>query len=191
MIKKFFRRSFFLFLCFFSISCSLKYQESVDVGERVPEFVFEESYLTRYEDNKPAFEMSAEVLEQYSGNKESYGKNVDFSARNKQGEVTTEGTCGLLYINNDKKFYELYDEIELNNLEEKTRFYADILRWNEKTEQLTSGRGSMVKIEKDDTIIRGSGFSASGISKQFSFRGNVTGSIETSDSKEVTEEDDL
>ena len=41
----------------------------------------------------------------------------------------------------------------------------------------------MVKIEKDDTIMRGSGFSASGISKSFSFRGNITGTIETSDDK--------
>ena len=39
----------------------------------------------------------------------------------------------------------------------------------------------MVKIEKDDTIMRGSGFSASGISKTFSFRGNITGTIETTD----------
>ncbi len=190
-MRVFFRRVFLISFCLFCISCSLKYQETVDVGERVPEFVFEESELTRYEDNQPTLEMSAETLEQYSGNKESYGKNVDFSARNDDGEITTEGSCGVLYINNDKKIYELYDNIELNNYDEKVRFYADILRWNEKTEQLTSGRGSMVKIEKDDTIIRGSAFSASGISKQFSFRGNVTGSIETSDSKEETEGDDL
>ena len=173
-----------LFLSLLSFSCSLKYRENIDVGDRVPEFVFEDSSMVRYEDNKPTFEMSAEVLEQYNGNKESYGKNVNFSARDKKGQVTTEGSCGILYVDSDNKVYELYDDIELNNLEEKTRFYADVLRWNEKSEQLTSGRGNMVKIEKDDTIIRGSGFSASGISKQFSFRGNVTGDIETSDDKE-------
>ena len=32
--------------------------------------------------------------------------------------------------------------------------------------------------------MRGSGFSASGISKKFSFRGNITGTIETNDEKE-------
>ena len=41
----------------------------------------------------------------------------------------------------------------------------------------------MVKIEKDDTIMRGSGFTASAISKNFSFRGNITGTIETTDDK--------
>lgn len=174
----------FELLIFLTSSCSLKYRENIDVGDRVPEFVFEESHMVRYEDNKPTFEMSADLLEQYNGNKESYGKNVNFSARDKKGQVTTEGACGILYVDSDNKVYELYDDIELNNLEEKTRFYADVLRWNEKSEQLTSGRGNMVKIEKDDTIIRGSGFSASGISKQFSFRGNVTGDIETSDDKD-------
>lgn len=189
MMKVFFKRIFLPFLCLSCLSCSLKYQETVDVGDRVPEFVFEDSHMTRYEDNKPTLEMTAEVMEQYNGNKESYGKNVVFSSRDKNGEVTTEGSCGVLYIDSDKKVYELYENIELNNIEDNTRFYADVLRWNEKTDQLTSGRGSMVKIEKDDTIIRGSGFSASGISKQFSFRGNVTGNIETSDSEETNEED--
>ena len=42
----------------------------------------------------------------------------------------------------------------------------------------------MVKIEKDDTMIRGVGFSSTGISKQFSFRGNVTGTIETDDDED-------
>ena len=54
-----------------------------------------------------------------------------------------------------------------------------MLKWNANNEQLTSGRGDIVRVEKDDTVIRGSGFSASGISKTFSFRGNVTGDIET------------
>ena len=185
-----------LLLILLTTSCSLKYQESVAVEDRVPELIFEESHMTRYEDNKPTFEMSAELMEQYKDNKESYGKNISFTSRNKDGDVTTEGSCGVLYIDNDNKVYELYDNIELDNHEENMKFYADVLRWNEKTEQLTSGRGNMVKVEKDDTIIRGSGFSASGVSKEFSFRGNVTGNIETDDAaedtaEETTEDDDL
>ena len=183
-----------LILIILSTSCSLKYQETVAVEDRVPELIFEESHMTRYEENKPTFEMNAELMEQYKDNKESYGKNISFTSRNKNGDVTTEGSCGVLYIDNDNKVYELYDNIELDNHEENMKFYADVLRWNEKTEQLTSGRGNMVKVQKDDTIIRGSGFSASGISKEFSFRGNVTGNIETKDSEETkdkAEGDDL
>ena len=137
--------------------------------------------MTRYENKKTTLEMSAEVLEQYKDTNETYARNVSFASYDDDGELSTEGSCGLLHADSDKKIYELYDEISLYNVEEKMRFYANVLRWNEKTEQLTSGRGDVVKIEKDDTMIRGVGFSSTGISKQFSFRGNVTGTIETDD----------
>lgn len=134
--------------------------------------------MTRYEDKNVTLQMNADVLEQYKGSSETYAKNVSFSSY-EDGEMSTEGSCGLLYSDTDKDLYELYDKIKLFNYKEKVNFYADVLRWNAKNEQLTSARGEMVKIEKDDTVIRGSGFSASGISKTFSFRGNVTGDIET------------
>ncbi len=140
--------------------------------------------MTRYENKKTTLEMSAEALEQYKDTNETYARNITFSSFDKDGKLSTEGTCGLLHADSDKKIYELYDEISLYNVEEKMRFYANVLRWNEKTEQLTSGRGDVVKIEKDDTMIRGVGFSSTGISKQFSFRGNVTGTIETDDDED-------
>ena len=144
--------------------------------------------MTRYENKKPTLEMSAEVLEQYKDTNETYGKNISFASYDDDGELSTEGSCGLLHADSDKKIYELYDNISLYNVEEKMRFYANVLKWNEKTEQLTSGRGDVVKIEKDDTMIRGVGFSSTGISKQFSFRGNVTGTIETDDDKDKTDD---
>ena len=46
----------------------------------------------------------------------------------------------------------------------------------------------MVKVEKEDTVMRGTGFSASGVSKTFSFRGTVSGEIETKSQEENQEE---
>ena len=175
-----------LFFLFFS-SCSLKYSEQVNSEDKVPEFVFEDTKLVRYEKTKPTVEVVAQKLEQYKNSSESYGQQVSFTSYNDNGEVETEGSCGILYADTDKKVYELYDDINLYNTPEKMRFYANALKWNGRSEQLTSGRGDMVKIEKDDTIMRGSGFTASGISKTFSFRGNITGTIETSD--QVSEEE--
>ena len=168
-------------LFIFLTSCSLKYSESVNPEDSVPEFVFENTDMTRYENSRTTLEMQSELLEQYKNNKETYGKNLKFYSYDKEGKITTEGECGILYADTDKKIYELYDNVQLYNVEEKMRFYANVLRWNEKTEQLTSGRSDMVKIEKEDTVIRGNGFSADGISKSFSFRGNVTGDIEAAD----------
>ena len=167
--------------CFFIFSCSLKYSETVNSEDTVPEFVFEDTNLVRYENNRPTLELSAGSLEQYKNTDESYGKDVSFKAYNDAGEVETEGSCGIIFADSEKKTYELYDDINLYNVPENVRFYANMLKWNGNTEQLISGRSDMVKIEKDDTIMRGNGFTASGISKTFSFRGNITGTIETSD----------
>lgn len=169
-------------------SCSLKYTETIDVQETVPELIFEGTTMTRYEDNKITLQMNAEVLEQYKNSSETYGKNVSFVSY-EDGDISTEGSCGLLLSDSDKELYELYDEIEIYNRKESMNFFANVLKWNAKTEQLTSGRGDVVKIEKDDTVIRGSGFSASGISKSFSFRGNVTGEIETEEESESPNDD--
>ena len=168
-------------LIFFSFSCSLKYSESINSEDKVPEFVFEDTKLVRYENNKPTLELSAGTLEQYKESDETYGRNVAFTAYDDEGKVETEGSCGIIFADTGKKLYELYDDINLYNSPEKMRFNATALKWDGRSEQLTSGRGDMVKIEKDDTIMRGSGFTASGISKTFSFRGNITGTIETTD----------
>ena len=56
-----------------------------------------------------------------------------------------------------------------------------MLKWNGKTEQLTGGRKDTVRVEKDGTVLYGTGFSASGVSKTFSFAGTVSGEIETKD----------
>lgn len=159
-------------------SCSLKYDETIDVGLNTPEMIFENTHMTRYEDNKITFEMSAEVLEQYKKSSETFARNVSFKSYNSEGDVETEGACGLLSSDTKKEIYELYDDIKLYNLKENTNFFANVLRWNAKTEQLTSGRGDKVQIEKDDAVIRGTGFSASGVSKTFSFRGTITGEID-------------
>ena len=177
-----------IFFSLFFFSCSLKYSETVNSEDTVPEFVFEDTKMIRYENNKPSLEVTAGTLEQYKNTNETYGKDISFISYDDDGKVETEGSCGIIFADSDKKLYELYEDINLYNTAEKMRFYANVLRWNGRTEQLTSGRSDMVKIEKDDTIMRGSGFSASGISKTFTFRGNITGTIETSDEEKDEEQ---
>lgn len=159
-------------------SCSLKYGENVNVEDSTPEFVFQDTTITRYEDKKITVEISAGTLEQYKDSSETFAKDVEFTAYDDDGEVRTDGTCGYLFTDTDKEIYELYDNIELYNHDDETKFFADVLKWNAKNEQLTSGRGNNVRIETEDTVMHGSGFSASGISKTFVFTGSVTGDID-------------
>ena len=161
-------------------SCSLKYDENVHAEDKIPELVFQETKMTRYESNAVSLEMTADAIEQYKDSPETYAKKVEFSAYD-NGELSTKGSCGLLKTNTDSKIYELYDDIKLFNQKEKVNFSANVLRWNENSEQLTSARGEMVEVQKEDASIRGTGFAASGVSKNFSFRGTVTGTIETNE----------
>ena len=58
---------------------------------------------------------------------------------------------------------------------------ADTLNFNKKTEQITSGKSSEVHLTKKDVTMQGYGFSASGVSKSFSFVDTVSGIINTGD----------
>jgi len=179
MMKKIF------YICTVSVlflSCSIKYDTTVEVSDVVPEFVFEDAALSRFENKKIKAQVEAEMLEEYKDSSETFAKGVAFSSYDDKSKVTTEGLCGFLYADTDKKIYELYDNIELNSVSEQTKFFADVIKWNEKTEQLTSGKSDMVRIEKKDTVMFGSGFSASGVSKTFSFTGSVSGDIVTKES---------
>lgn len=169
-------------------SCSLKYSQTVNAEDSNPEFVFENTHIVRYENGKETMDVKAENIEQYKNSSVSYGKNVEFTAYNDKQEIETEGQCGLLYADTDAEMYELYDGIQITDKSQNTNFSANMLRWNGKTEQLTGGRRDTVKVEKDNTVIYGTGFSASGISRKFVFSGTVSGEIETKDEqKEVTE----
>lgn len=166
---------------FLFFSCSVKYEETVRAEDSVPEFVFLNVELKRYEQNKLSVSFTAEQLEQYKNSSESYAKKISFSAYDDKGKLSTEGFCNLLSANTDTELYTLFDNIEVFSNEDNTKFYADSLKWNAKSEQLTSDKTDTIKIEKDDAIIYGSGFSASGISKTFRFSSTVSGEINTKD----------
>jgi len=113
-------------LCLVLTSCSLKYAEIINSEDKVPEFVFEDTKMVRYEDNKPSLEVTAGTLEQYKNSNETYGKDISFTSYNDEGNVETEGCCGIIYADSGKKLYELFDDINVYNAPEKMRFYASV-----------------------------------------------------------------
>ena len=179
---------FIIAAAFSMISCSLKYDETVNAEETNPEFVFNHARLVRYEKGEETVVVQADNIEQYKDSSVTYGKNVKFTTYGDDHKLETEGSCGYLYADTDLEVYELYDGIKLFSNVQNTNFFADMLKWNGKTEQLTGGRKDTARIEKDGTVIYGTGFSASGVSKNFSFAGSVSGEIETKDDKDKQEE---
>ncbi|MBP3561379.1 MAG: LPS export ABC transporter periplasmic protein LptC [Treponema sp.] len=168
-------------------SCSLKYDTTVYDESNIPEFIFEDAKYTRYKNYSTEMIMDATKLEQYHSGSIMYGKDVEFQTFDKTGKTETTGKCGLLSIDNDLDEYTLYDNIEIENINENLKISADSLRWNGKSEQLTSGRNDMVKIEQNDTVMYGSGFSASGVSKKYAFTGVVSGEIKQNKVQEEVE----
>ena len=177
--------SLFSFFCF---SCSLKYDQTVNAEETNPEFVFSHAKMIRYKGGEESVKVFADSIEQYKDSDITYGKNVSFTTYDDEQKVETEGSCGYLFADSEKETYELYDGIKLYNKAQNTNFFANMLKWNGKTEQLTGGRRDTAKIEKDGTVIYGTGFSASGVSKTFSFSGTVSGEIEAKDKDQEASE---
>lgn len=110
-------------------------------------------------------------------------RTQEFKTYSKSGELDTEGFCQLLASNTNSKEYSLFDGISLNIYSQDLKLQAQSLHYNGKTEQLTSDRNETVTIERKNTVIQGKGFSASAVSKTYSFENQVSGTIKDDSSK--------
>ena len=178
----------FVILSIMSFSCSLKYGENVNTESVVPEFVFDNVELKEYENKELKAQVKSEKLEQYKDSSETYAYKIEFTAFDDYQRPETVGSCDFLAADTDKEVYTLYNNIEVESKKEKSTFFANMLRWNSKTEQLVSNRDDEVVIQKDDAVIKGKGFSASGITKTFRFSGKVEGDIKTKNGNEEDNE---
>ena len=168
----------FSFFIIITTGCSVEYAPTPVVDDKIPEFLFNDASIVRYKDGSLVVEVEAGNIERYKDSDESFGKNVKFTSYD-DNKADTVGSCDYIFTNSDSEIYELYDNIQIESFSEDMKVMSDALKWNGKTEQLTSSRGDVVKIEKENTTLEGTGFSASGVSKTFSFSGNVVGRIET------------
>ena len=179
-------RLFLLILLFVVYGCSLKYGTPAYDEQNVPEFSFDNVQFNRFEEGKITMSLEAARLEQYKDGKTTCAKNIDFKLIDENGKISTEGSCDLIFADSEAEKYVLYDNIELHTVKDDITVSADTIKWNGKSEQLTSGRNDTVTIKKGNTAMVGSGFSASGVSRSFAFTGVVTGEAYTDDGTENT-----
>ena len=170
-------------------ACSLNYGNYQDTEAAVPEFTFNDAVFTRYENKKATVTLKADKLEQYKSDSSSFAKNAVFTTWDTDGEkATTEGSCDLLSLDTKNKLYILFNNININLISQNAVITGTILKYNGKTEQVTSDEDSQTTITRDDVTVSGKGFSASGISKSFSFISQTSGIIESKDDDTVQEE---
>lgn len=156
-------------------SCSLNYGRDTNTESSIPEFSFKDATFKRIENGVKKVSMTASQLEQYKSDNSSFAKDVEFSTFDEQGQIDTEGKCGLLSSDTKNKKYGLYKDINLNIHSQEMEISAQALKFDGKSEQLTSSREDEVTITKSDMETKGRGFSASGVSNTFSFMYEVSG----------------
>lgn len=177
-------------------SCSVTSFSQKDEGAVLPDFYFENLMITRVENGKVSSKLHASELEQYNSSKSSFAKGVDFQLFNDARRLTVEGRCEYLSLDSSEDIYTMFDEIEITSYEQNLKVMSDGLKWNNKTEQLTSPKDYSVTITNDISIpdnavqtsgdknldskmlFTGKGFSASGVSNKYSFGSKISGKID-------------
>ena len=187
-IKKFFLPQLFIFLSAISFfSCSLKYEDSNSIDKNTPEFTFKNASYSKYENNKKTMQLKADKLEQYKSDGAYFAQNVNFNTWDKNENLQSTGKCQLLGADTKKELYLLFNDISIQSEEQNLSIIAQSLKYDGKTEQLTSAQGDTVFIKRDDLSLEGQGFSASGVSKQFKFNSKISGTLETQNKNQISE----
>lgn len=175
---------FLFFLTIVSLSCSLNYANGENSEDKIPEFSFTHAEYIKYESSKKTVSLHAEKLEQYKNDGSVFAKNAVFETYN-DDEIEMKGSSELLSADSRNELYTLFGRINLFIADQNMEIATQSLMLNRKSEQLTSGINDEVMLTKDDTVVTGRGFSASGISRTYSFLGYVDGVIKTNDEAEM------
>ena len=170
--------------------CSLNYGSQQNSENTVPEFSFTDANFDRYSKNKVTMTLKSEKLEQYKNGGGAYAANAEFKTFDEQGILKTEGKCQLLAADTKNKKYTLFDNVSINIPEQETQLTANSLHFDANNEQLTGGITDTVSILRNGTEVKGQGFSASGVSRKYTFLRPVTGSVTDSHDQNMAEGDE-
>ena len=197
----FFSISVIIFFSFYG--CSLDYESDTPEQIRAPEFTFENLELTKIEKGRKKAIINANILEQYHKLNASYAKDVRFKLLNDNNLIEVEGESELLSVDNKTETYTMFNFVSITSYEQNMNIKAKNLKWNNKTEQLTSSQDDIVTISnlQEDSkagyvkpksentsqiTLEGKGFSASGVTWQYAFKNATTGKIIIEDKEKGT-----
>ena len=180
--QKFFLFPAAIFLLF--TACSLKYENSSNAENTVPEIISEVAVFSSVEDEKKLFSVKTEKMEQYQGSSRSCSKKLDFEFFNKDGILQAQGRCDFLYADENTGEYILCGNIKIEQTDNEITIFSESLKWNEQSQRLYGQKNEKVTLTKKNLTVEGTGFCASAADNQFSFSGNVHGTLITGEEKE-------
>jgi hypothetical protein len=142
--------------------------------------ILEDAVVERYENSSLSIKVNARVLEIYDKDRVWAGTDVAFTqlAGNGSGKIDSEGSAGLLLIDNNSEVYTLGNGSRFTLVADGMTLSAPDLRWIRKTQQLYGTVDGEVEITKEDgSVMRGTGFYADTLSRAFALEGGVSGTM--------------
>ena len=162
------------------LSCSFNYTDGLDGAKAYPDMEMSGVSLSRYEDARVSLVLSAGVLELYDSDKVWAGTDIAFTqyAKDKDGKVESEAQAGLVLIDDGASLYSLGDDVRFHVVKDDISVEAPELQWAKKTNRLSGSDSGEVEIrEGDGTVLKGIGFFADTLSREYWFNHTVSGDM--------------
>jgi hypothetical protein len=162
------------------LSCSFNYTDGLDGAKAYPDMEMSGVSLSRYEDARVSLVLSAGVLELYDSDKVWAGTDIAFTqyAKDKDGKVESEAQAGLVLIDDGASLYSLGDDVRFHVVKDDISVEAPELQWAKKTNRLSGSDSGEVEIrEGDGTVLKGVGFFADTLSREYWFSNAVSGDM--------------
>ncbi len=184
-----------------SFSCTLNYSKEAKLFEKKPNFIFKKSSLDRYEENSLALQVNFDTLEIYDADKIWAGEKIYFvKVDSKQSEEKTKtpleilpeykGFAGILKIDEKSEKYFLGSGVSFEDIKDGLMISGDAFFWDKTASILYGSKTGTVSVKKGNELtVKGKGFIANTLSREFEFTAPVSGSISAaSEKKEDTDE---
>ncbi len=176
-------------LSLFFLSCSFNYNEGLDMTKAYPDMEMSGVTLSRYENARVSMTLTAGMLELYDSDKVWAGTDISFTQYSKDGDkkVESEAFAGIALIDDKASVYSLGNDVRFRVVKDDLSVEADDLQWAKKTNRLCGSESGEVEIQKaDGTILRGTGFFADTLSREYWFAGVVEGTMIKKDEDETS-----
>ena len=169
------------------LSCSFNYADGLDSTKAYPDMEMSGVSLSRYEDTRVSMVLSAGLLELYDSDKVWAGTDVAFTqySKSEDGKVESEAQAGLVLIDDGESLYSLGDDVRFHVVKDNISVEAPDLQWAKNTNRLAGSDSGEVEIrEGDGTVLKGVGFFADTLSREYWFSRTVSGDMVKKDEDE-------
>lgn len=166
------------------LSCSFNYTDGLDGAKAYPDMEMSGVSLSRYENSQVSMVLSAGLLELYDSDKVWAGTDIAFTQYSKEedGKIESEASAGLVLIDDDTSVYSLGNDVRFHVAKDDLSVEAPDLQWAKKTNRLSGSDSGEVEVrDGDGTVLRGVGFFADTLSREYWFSHTVSGDMVNKD----------